>query len=167
MELSAEYVGRDGKRQRLRVSCEVPGDPDPFHGLLSGVAQMRERVAELLGPLVQKEAQDRVAAVRYGALDGNVACFSDSKKLELDFFCLKKEGASCREPSKEEPGGTKPGTFSSTSPGGPTPTRKPDAQLAIPQEHPTRPLCWFGSIMYPKMTCSLMQSCGCRCITVD
>ncbi|XP_037687950.1 EKC/KEOPS complex subunit GON7 isoform X5 [Choloepus didactylus] len=69
MELSAEYVGRDGKRQRLRVSCEVPGDPDPFHGLLSGVAQMRERVAELLGPLVQKEAQDRVAAVRYGALD--------------------------------------------------------------------------------------------------
>ncbi|XP_037687948.1 EKC/KEOPS complex subunit GON7 isoform X4 [Choloepus didactylus] len=70
MELSAEYVGRDGKRQRLRVSCEVPGDPDPFHGLLSGVAQMRERVAELLGPLVQKEAQDRVAAVRYGALDG-------------------------------------------------------------------------------------------------
>ncbi|XP_037687947.1 EKC/KEOPS complex subunit GON7 isoform X3 [Choloepus didactylus] len=81
MELSAEYVGRDGKRQRLRVSCEVPGDPDPFHGLLSGVAQMRERVAELLGPLVQKEAQDRVAAVRYGALDGGDEDDEDNENI--------------------------------------------------------------------------------------
>ncbi|XP_046503471.1 EKC/KEOPS complex subunit GON7 [Equus quagga] len=71
MELSGEYVGQDGQRQQLRVPCEAPCDAEPFQGLLSGVAQMRELVAELFGPLVQREAQDRVAAAPDEALDGD------------------------------------------------------------------------------------------------
>ncbi|PNJ34003.1 GON7 isoform 2, partial [Pongo abelii] len=39
-----EYVGQEGKPQKLRVSCEAPGDGDPFQGLLSGVAQMKDLV---------------------------------------------------------------------------------------------------------------------------
>ncbi|XP_006879268.1 PREDICTED: uncharacterized protein C14orf142 homolog [Elephantulus edwardii] len=62
MELVAEYIGRDGQRQQLRVSCEAPAGADPLQGLLSGVAQMRERVVELLGPLVSGDAQDPAAA---------------------------------------------------------------------------------------------------------
>lgn len=70
MELLGEYVGLDGQRQQLRVSCEVPADADPYEALLSGVAQMRELVAELFGPLVEQEAQDRVAAAPEESLDG-------------------------------------------------------------------------------------------------
>lgn len=62
MELLGEYVGPDGQRQQLRVSCDPLGDADPFQSLLSGIAQMRELVAEYFGPLAQREAQDRVAA---------------------------------------------------------------------------------------------------------
>ncbi|KAL2789573.1 EKC/KEOPS complex subunit GON7 [Daubentonia madagascariensis] len=71
MELLGEYVGQDGQPQRLRVSCEAPGDADPFRGLLSGVAQMRELVTELFTPLVQREAQHRLAAAPDEALDGD------------------------------------------------------------------------------------------------
>uniref|UniRef100_A0A671E8E9 GON7 subunit of KEOPS complex n=2 Tax=Rhinolophus ferrumequinum TaxID=59479 RepID=A0A671E8E9_RHIFE len=71
MELLGEYVGPDGQRQQLEVPCESPGDADPFQSLLSGVAQMRELVAEHFGPLVQREAQDRVAAAPDEALDGD------------------------------------------------------------------------------------------------
>ncbi|XP_003408889.1 EKC/KEOPS complex subunit GON7 isoform X1 [Loxodonta africana] len=71
MELLGEYIGQDGQRLRLRVSCEAPDDGNPLQGLLSGVVQMRERVAELLGPLVQREAQDPLAAAGDEALDGD------------------------------------------------------------------------------------------------
>ncbi|XP_032479723.1 EKC/KEOPS complex subunit GON7 [Phocoena sinus] len=71
MELLAEYVGQDGQRQQLRVPCEAPGVADPFQGLLSGVAKMRELVTNLLGSPVQREAQDRVAAAPKKALDGD------------------------------------------------------------------------------------------------
>ncbi|EPY81543.1 EKC/KEOPS complex subunit GON7 [Camelus dromedarius] len=71
MELLGEYVGHDGQLQRLRVPCDAPGDADPFQGLLSAVAQMRELVAELFGSLVQPEAQDRMAAAPDEALDGD------------------------------------------------------------------------------------------------
>ncbi|XP_007454786.1 PREDICTED: uncharacterized protein C14orf142 homolog [Lipotes vexillifer] len=71
MELSAEYVGQEGQRQQLRVPCEVPGVADPFQGLLSGVAKMRELVTNLLGSPVQREAQDRVAVAPDKALDGD------------------------------------------------------------------------------------------------
>nr|XP_012594044.1 uncharacterized protein C14orf142 homolog [Microcebus murinus] len=71
MELLGEYVGQDGQQQRLRVSCEAPGDTDPFRGLLSGVAQMRELVTELFGPLAQQEAQHPLAAAPDEALDGD------------------------------------------------------------------------------------------------
>ncbi|XP_019601016.2 EKC/KEOPS complex subunit GON7 isoform X1 [Rhinolophus sinicus] len=69
MELLGEYVGPEGQRRQLEVPCESPGDADPFQSLLSGVAQMRELVAEHFGPLVQREAQDRVAAAPDEALD--------------------------------------------------------------------------------------------------
>lgn len=71
MELLGEYVGPEGQRRQLEVPCESPGDADPFQSLLSGVAQMRELVAEHFGPLVQREAQDRVAAAPDEALDGD------------------------------------------------------------------------------------------------
>ncbi|XP_017713412.1 PREDICTED: uncharacterized protein C14orf142 homolog [Rhinopithecus bieti] len=71
MELLGEYIGQEGKPQKLRVSCEAPGDGDPFRGLLSGVAQMKELVTELFGPLVQAEVQHRVAAAPDEALDGD------------------------------------------------------------------------------------------------
>uniref|UniRef100_A0A8C3WKQ7 GON7 subunit of KEOPS complex n=1 Tax=Catagonus wagneri TaxID=51154 RepID=A0A8C3WKQ7_9CETA len=71
MELLGEFVGQDGQRQQLRVPCEAPGNADHFQGLLSGVARMRELVAELFGSLVQGEAQDRVAAAPDEALDGD------------------------------------------------------------------------------------------------
>lgn len=70
MELLGEYVGLDGQQRLLRVPCEAPADADPFQGLLSGVAQMRELVAELFDPLVQQEAQDREAAAAEEAMDG-------------------------------------------------------------------------------------------------
>ncbi|XP_007127377.1 EKC/KEOPS complex subunit GON7 [Physeter macrocephalus] len=71
MELSAEYVGQEGQRQQLRVPCEAPGVADPFQGLLSGVAKMRELVTNLLGSPVQREAQEAQAAAPDEALDGD------------------------------------------------------------------------------------------------
>lgn len=62
MELSGEYIGPDGQRRQLGVTCDSPGDADAFQSLLSGVAQMRELVAEHFDPLVQREAQDRLEA---------------------------------------------------------------------------------------------------------
>lgn len=72
MEIWGEYVGLDGQRHQLRVSCETPDDADPFQGLLSGVARMREVVAELLDPQGQREARDRAAAAPEEALDGEL-----------------------------------------------------------------------------------------------
>ncbi|XP_006839619.1 PREDICTED: uncharacterized protein C14orf142 homolog [Chrysochloris asiatica] len=66
MELLAEFVGWDGQRHQLRVSCEAPNDADPLQGLLSGVAELRERLSELFGAVEQQEAQDPVAAVAAG-----------------------------------------------------------------------------------------------------
>ncbi|XP_066468295.1 EKC/KEOPS complex subunit GON7 [Tiliqua scincoides] len=61
MELRAELTGRDGQKRPLRVCCEPEGE---LRGLLSGLAQLREQVAALLGPLVQQEsgAGDRAGA---------------------------------------------------------------------------------------------------------
>ncbi|XP_034848466.1 EKC/KEOPS complex subunit GON7 [Mirounga angustirostris] len=71
MELFAEYFGVDGQQQQLRAPCEAPSDADPFEGLLSGVAQMRELVTELFDPLVQQEAQDWDVATPEEAMDGD------------------------------------------------------------------------------------------------
>ncbi|XP_027725800.1 EKC/KEOPS complex subunit GON7 [Vombatus ursinus] len=62
MELLGEFVGRDGKQQRLRITCEVPSESGRFQGLLSGLAQMREQVTELLKTVEGKEVQDPAAA---------------------------------------------------------------------------------------------------------
>jgi hypothetical protein len=72
MELLGEYVGQDREPQRLRVSCETSGDADPLQSLLSGMAQMKELVTEFFGPLIQREAQDSVAATPDDALDGEL-----------------------------------------------------------------------------------------------
>ncbi|XP_053457889.1 EKC/KEOPS complex subunit GON7 [Nycticebus coucang] len=71
MELLGEYVGQDGRQQRLKVSCEAPGDVDPFRGLLSGVAQMRELVTELFAPLVQQESRHQRATAPDQLLEGD------------------------------------------------------------------------------------------------
>ncbi|XP_074091549.1 EKC/KEOPS complex subunit GON7 [Macrotis lagotis] len=62
MELLGELVGRDGQRQRIRVTCEGPSESGRFRGLLSGLARMRERLAELLGAVDGKEAPEPAAA---------------------------------------------------------------------------------------------------------
>ncbi|XP_020855941.1 EKC/KEOPS complex subunit GON7 isoform X2 [Phascolarctos cinereus] len=62
MELLGEFVGRDGKQQRLRITCEVPSESGRFQGLLSGLAQMREQVTELLKTVEGKEVRDPAAA---------------------------------------------------------------------------------------------------------
>lgn len=72
MEISGEYIALGGQPRQLRVPCEALGNADPFQGLLSGVARMRELVAELLDPQVQREAQDGAAAAPDEALDGEL-----------------------------------------------------------------------------------------------
>ncbi|XP_007942698.1 EKC/KEOPS complex subunit GON7 [Orycteropus afer afer] len=71
MELFAEFVWQDGKRQQLRVSCEAPGGAAPYQGLLVGLAKMRQKVDELLSPMIQREMQDQIAAAAEEALDGD------------------------------------------------------------------------------------------------
>ncbi|XP_066130918.1 EKC/KEOPS complex subunit GON7 [Saccopteryx bilineata] len=71
MEVLAEYVGLDGQTQQLRVLCDAPRDADPYEGLLAGVAQMRDLVAELFSPQVQQGAQGGVAVATDEALDGD------------------------------------------------------------------------------------------------
>ncbi|XP_029413833.1 EKC/KEOPS complex subunit GON7 isoform X2 [Nannospalax galili] len=70
MELSGEYVGRDGEPQPLRVSCEASGDADPLQSLLEGVARMKEVIAEFFRPLVERDAQGGMAAAPDNAMDG-------------------------------------------------------------------------------------------------
>uniref|UniRef100_A0A8C6QMU9 GON7 subunit of KEOPS complex n=2 Tax=Nannospalax galili TaxID=1026970 RepID=A0A8C6QMU9_NANGA len=71
MELSGEYVGRDGEPQPLRVSCEASGDADPLQSLLEGVARMKEVIAEFFRPLVERDAQGGMAAAPDNAMDGS------------------------------------------------------------------------------------------------
>nr|XP_044987480.1 EKC/KEOPS complex subunit GON7-like [Jaculus jaculus] len=73
MELSAEYVGPGGEPQRLRASCEPAGDADRLRGLSSGVAHMKELVAEFFGALARRDAQGGAAeaAATAGDVDGD------------------------------------------------------------------------------------------------
>ncbi|KAM8780655.1 EKC/KEOPS complex subunit GON7 [Rhynchonycteris naso] len=71
MEVSAEYTGLDGQTRQLRVLCDAPRDADPYQGLLAGVAQMRDLVAELFSPQAQQGAQGGVAVAPDEALDGD------------------------------------------------------------------------------------------------
>ncbi|KAM9069822.1 EKC/KEOPS complex subunit GON7 [Sarcophilus harrisii] len=61
MELLGEFVDRDGQQQRIRIACEGPSESSRFQGLLSGLAQMRERVTELLSTVEGKDEQDPAA----------------------------------------------------------------------------------------------------------
>ncbi|XP_044518075.1 EKC/KEOPS complex subunit GON7 [Gracilinanus agilis] len=69
MELLGEFVGRDGQPHRIRVTCEGPSESSRFQGLLSGLAQMREQVTELLKTVEGKEPQD--AEVAGGSTSGS------------------------------------------------------------------------------------------------
>ncbi|XP_043840122.1 EKC/KEOPS complex subunit GON7 [Dromiciops gliroides] len=62
MELLGEFVGRDGQQRRIQITCEGPSDSGRFQGLLSGLAQMREQVTELLKAVEGKETPDPAAA---------------------------------------------------------------------------------------------------------
>ncbi|KAJ7345127.1 hypothetical protein JRQ81_001077 [Phrynocephalus forsythii] len=53
MELRAELTGRDGLKRPLQVRCEPQGE---LRALLRGLAQLREQVAAMLGPLVEQES---------------------------------------------------------------------------------------------------------------
>ncbi|XP_049625870.1 EKC/KEOPS complex subunit GON7 [Suncus etruscus] len=74
MELVGSYVDPDGQQQVLRVPCEAPDDDDAesFKSLLSGLAQMRELVRELL-----QDPLDPMAAVP----DADSAQASDEGEL--------------------------------------------------------------------------------------
>nr|XP_045010321.1 EKC/KEOPS complex subunit GON7 isoform X2 [Jaculus jaculus]XP_045010322.1 EKC/KEOPS complex subunit GON7 isoform X2 [Jaculus jaculus] len=78
MELSAEYVGPGGEPQRLRASCEPAGDADRLRGLSSGVAHMKELVAEFFGALARRDAQGGAAEAAATADDA-----LDDKKLQI------------------------------------------------------------------------------------
>ncbi|XP_008050562.1 EKC/KEOPS complex subunit GON7 [Carlito syrichta] len=93
MELLGEYVGQEGQQQKLRASCEAPKDADRFQGLLSGVAQMKEQVAELFGPLIQREAQHQVATSPDEALDGD-----DEDDTEDENNSTNSDGPSAKRP---------------------------------------------------------------------
>ncbi|XP_044523325.1 EKC/KEOPS complex subunit GON7-like [Gracilinanus agilis] len=62
MELLGEFVERDSQPHWIRVIWEGPSESGRFQGLLSGLAQMREQVTELLKTVEGKEPQDAEVA---------------------------------------------------------------------------------------------------------
>ncbi|NXH17496.1 GON7 protein, partial [Bucco capensis] len=70
MELVAELRGRDGQTRSVRVPCTAEeGEGGQLRGLRRGLAELQQRVVELLAPLVQEE---REAAAACGRPHGNV-----------------------------------------------------------------------------------------------
>ncbi|KAM6445274.1 EKC/KEOPS complex subunit GON7 isoform 1-T1 [Rhynochetos jubatus] len=70
MELVAELRGRDGQTRSVRVPCPVEeGEGGQLRGLRRALAELQERVVELLAPLVQEE---RAAAGGGGQARGGV-----------------------------------------------------------------------------------------------
>ncbi|KAM6254885.1 EKC/KEOPS complex subunit GON7 [Spheniscus humboldti] len=58
MELVAELRGRDGQTRSVRVPCPAEeGEGGQLRGLRRGLAELQERVVELLAPLVQEERE--------------------------------------------------------------------------------------------------------------
>ncbi|KAM9289896.1 EKC/KEOPS complex subunit GON7 [Cariama cristata] len=58
MELVAELRGRDGQTRTVRVPCPAEeGEGGQLRGLRRGLAELQERVVELLAPLVQEERE--------------------------------------------------------------------------------------------------------------
>ncbi|NXW13929.1 GON7 protein, partial [Circaetus pectoralis] len=58
MELVAELRDRDGQTRSVRVPCPVEeGEGGQLRGLRRGLAELQERVADLLAPLVQEERE--------------------------------------------------------------------------------------------------------------
>ncbi|KAK4822998.1 hypothetical protein QYF61_024706 [Mycteria americana] len=58
MELVAELRGRDGQTRSVRVPCPAEeGEGGQLRGLRRALAELQERVVELLAPLVQEERE--------------------------------------------------------------------------------------------------------------
>ncbi|KAM6393998.1 EKC/KEOPS complex subunit GON7 isoform 2-T2 [Pluvialis apricaria] len=60
MELVAELRDRDGRTRSVRVPVRWPaeeGEGGQLRGLRRGLAELQERVVELLAPLVQEERE--------------------------------------------------------------------------------------------------------------
>ncbi|NXT20904.1 GON7 protein, partial [Syrrhaptes paradoxus] len=58
MELVAELRGRDGRAWSVRVPCPAEeGEGGQLRALRRGLAELQERVVELLAPLVQEERE--------------------------------------------------------------------------------------------------------------
>ncbi|KAM6335346.1 EKC/KEOPS complex subunit GON7 [Podargus strigoides] len=58
MELVAELRDREGRTRSVRVLCPAEeGEGGQLRGLRRGLAQLQERVVELLAPLVQEERE--------------------------------------------------------------------------------------------------------------
>ncbi|NXI46074.1 GON7 protein, partial [Galbula dea] len=69
-ELVAELKGRDGQTHSVRVPCAAEeGEGGQLRGLRRSLAELQQRVVELLAPLVQEE---REAAAGGGRPRGNV-----------------------------------------------------------------------------------------------
>ncbi|KAF1559419.1 EKC/KEOPS complex subunit GON7, partial [Eudyptes schlegeli] len=59
MELVAELRGRDGQTRSVRVPCPAEeGEGGQLRGLRRGLAELQERVVELLAPLDDEEDED-------------------------------------------------------------------------------------------------------------
>ncbi|XP_075007297.1 EKC/KEOPS complex subunit GON7 [Calonectris borealis] len=58
MELVAELRGRDGQTRSVRVPCPAEeGEGGQLRGLRRALAELQQRVVELLAPLVQEERE--------------------------------------------------------------------------------------------------------------
>ncbi|XP_074681091.1 EKC/KEOPS complex subunit GON7 [Strix aluco] len=79
MELVAELRGRDGQTRSVRVPCPAEeGEGGQLRGLRRALAEMQERVVELLAPLVQEERE----AAGGGGPRGNVEDDDDDDEDE-------------------------------------------------------------------------------------
>ncbi|XP_050753489.1 EKC/KEOPS complex subunit GON7 [Gymnogyps californianus] len=72
MELVAELRGRDGQTRSVRVPCPAEeGEGGQLRGLRRGLAELQERVVELLAPLVQEEREAAGGGRPRGDVEGD------------------------------------------------------------------------------------------------
>ncbi|XP_068255902.1 EKC/KEOPS complex subunit GON7 [Nyctibius grandis] len=69
MELVAELRDRDGRTRSVRVPCPAEeGEDGQLRGLRRALAELQERVVELLEPLVQEEREAAGGGVPRGGV---------------------------------------------------------------------------------------------------
>ncbi|XP_054256061.1 EKC/KEOPS complex subunit GON7 [Indicator indicator] len=70
MELVAELRGRDGQTRSVRVPCPaVEGEGGQLRGVRQGLAELQQRVVELLAPLVQEERETAAGGGKRGNVE--------------------------------------------------------------------------------------------------